>query len=109
MNARSRAQKDAAWVRAFHSQERVEWVQARPSAASGKGPCENAHVKSGGTSRRADYIWIVPLTFDEHRKQLHQHGHKTFEARYGIVLLDEAARTQAEWLEYLRETTRPSW
>lgn len=109
MNARTQAQKDANWLRAFGSVERAGWVNARPSVATGRGPCVNAHVKSGGTSRKADYIWIVPLTWHEHANELHQHGQKTFERLYGIDLIEEAVKTELAWQAFLRGETRPSW
>jgi hypothetical protein len=73
-----------------------------PSVVSRKKPCENAHVKSGGVGRKADAKWIVPLTFDEHQ-ELHQHGQKTFEKKYGINLVEQAKRIEKEWQSWIKQ------
>lgn len=80
------ARKARGWARAYGSVARVEWVCSLPSVASGKGPCENVHVRGGGASRKADACWIVPLTRREHRVELHQWGKQTFERHYGVDL-----------------------
>jgi hypothetical protein len=87
------------WLRAFGSPERCEWIKGLPSVASGETPCENAHVRTGGTSRKADACWIVPLTDYEHRVELHHLGKPAFNAKYGIDLDTEAARIDAMWQE----------
>lgn len=101
--AKSSAKQTANWRRAFGSVERVEFVKALPSVASGKGPCVNAHVRTGGTSRKADACWIVPLTDYEHRHELHQHGARWFEAKYSVDLEACAVATEAAWLTHLEE------
>lgn len=82
--------------RSFHSVERVDWIRSLKSVASGRTPCVNAHVKTGGTGIRADYKWIVPLTHEEHM-ELHQHGHKTFERKWNVDLLLAARAVQDLW------------
>lgn len=82
--------------RVYGGSARCGWIAAQPSVASGRGPCVNAHVRTGGIGRKADARWIVPLTFDEHG-ELHQHGIKTFERKYKIDLLEEARKTEREW------------
>ena len=44
----------------------MEWIRSLPSVASGRGPCEAAHTATGGTSRKAGWETIVPLTMVEH-------------------------------------------
>lgn len=97
------------WLRVFGSYDRVEWVTAQPSVASGRGPCVNAHTKNGGAGRKADYIWIVPLTNFEHTAELHQHGQRTFERKYSIDLIQCAVDTEARWQTHLRETGVVPW
>ena len=75
----------------------VEWIQSLPSVASGKGPCEAAHVGTGGMGRKGDWTSIIPLTVQEHRAELHQWGPRTFEARYRLSLADEVAMIQRLW------------
>jgi hypothetical protein len=84
------------WLRAYGSSERVMWIIRHPSVVSGRGPCVNAHVRTGGVGRKADAKWIIPITFKEHN-ELHQHGQKTFEQKHGIDLLKAAEKIEAEW------------
>lgn len=95
------------WERAYCSQERVEWVRWLPSVISGKKPCVNAHVRTGGTAFKADYIWIVPMTFEEH-EELHRHGIDTFAAKYKIDLDAAARMVEIQWQSYLTQP-RPAW
>ena len=77
----------------------VEWVQAQPSVASGKGQCEAAHTKGRGAKLKGHWSTIVPLTHEEHIGELHQHGAPWFEAEYGISLEAKAAETVSRWFE----------
>lgn len=105
----SRRYADEEWRRIYGSPERAEWIEWQSSVASGQTPCENAHIKTGGTGRKADYIWIVPLTWEEHRIELHTLGRETFEAKYKIDLDAKAIETERRWQDYLTSTTRPAW
>lgn len=87
------------WARAYDSPEFVEWIRVQPSIASGKGPCVAAHSRTGGTRRKADACWNVPLTQAEH-DELHDHGIKTFEAKFGISLAFHAPRIWQQWLAF---------
>lgn len=91
--------KAAAFARAYGSQARVAWVQGLPSVVSGAGPCENAHVKTGGMGLKASAIWIVPLTSAEHA-ELHAVGMRTFEARHNVNLFREAQRVALAWEQH---------
>jgi hypothetical protein len=103
---------DAEFARVYGSKERVEWMQGLPSVATGKGPCVCAHIRhssgGGGTGRKADFIWTVPLTYVEHQ-QLHQRGASWFHEEYGLDQddLDTLARVcVAAWeKEQARRTT----
>jgi len=91
--ARSRAPKD--FARVYGSKARVAWVAAQPCAACGKGPCENAHTKSGGVGRKADYRHIIPLCAACHRVQ-HSKGWKAL--GFNAAKLEYVAyRTQFQW------------
>lgn len=107
MAARLAEWKAEKFAREYGSQERVEWVRDLASVVSGKRPCVNAHVRTGGTSYKADYIWIVPLTNEEHH-ELHQHGIKTFIAKYAIDLDAAARMVELQWQSYLTRP-RPAW
>ncbi len=88
--------------RVYGSVDRVHWIKRLPSIVSGRAPCENVHVKSGGMGRKADACWIIPLTSWEHR-DLHQHGPTKFFEIYGRVIDLEAAAVETErrWQEHL--------
>jgi hypothetical protein len=88
--------------RVYGSLDRIEWVKGLPSVASGLYGCENAHVGGGGMAYKAAARFIVPLTWHEHRVELHQTlGRKSFEAKYQIDLLEKAAEIEAAWQVYL--------
>jgi len=90
----------ANWLRAYGSPERVEWVTWQPSVVSGYVPCDNAHVRSGGKSRKADACWIVPLLPDEH-DELHKIGKASFEAKYDLDLDALAGVIEMAWKRFL--------
>lgn len=73
--AKPKAKKRTAsdFARVYGSKARVAWVSAQPCIACHRTPCENAHIKSGGVGRKADYTQIVPLCPFCHRLQ-HQKG-----------------------------------
>lgn len=98
------ARASLALARAFGGEERVVWIQAQPCIACGRGPSTNAHVRSGGASRRADAQWIVPLCPPCHT-ELHQFGQKTFEAVHGIDLGHWAQVIDARWDAYVCRNT----
>jgi hypothetical protein len=100
IKASNPARRKSEWQRCYGSKERVAWVKSRPSVASGKGPCVNAHTRSDGAGRKADACWIVPLTDAEHR-ELHRIGVASFEARYGINLEFMAAQTAMAYADHL--------
>lgn len=72
---KAKAKSSAEFARIYGSEARIEFVKALPCIACGKGPCENAHIRSGGMGRKADYRDIVPLCESCHRLQ-HQKGWK---------------------------------
>jgi hypothetical protein len=82
--------------------DRAAWVRALPCILAGRhvceGPVENAHVKGGGGSRKADARFIVPACHGAHRgpKGMHD-GIKSFAARWGLDLLALAADVERRW------------
>lgn len=89
--------------RAYGSEARVEWMRAQPSVVSGRTPCVNAHVKTGGMGRKADAAWIVPLTHEEH-EELHRMGVLTFERHYVIHLASAAEAVERKWQVHLQQS-----
>jgi hypothetical protein len=96
------------WKRAYHSQERVEFVQALPCVVTGETPSVNAHTFTGGTSRKGDYTTIIPVTAAIHQLA-HDQGWNVALAKCGKFpsvhrmrdfLRALAAETQAAWLAY---------
>ena len=85
------------FARVYGSKARVAWVVAQPCLVCKGGPCENAHIKSGGVGRKADYTQIVPLCQKCHRLQ-HQKGWAAL--GYNAARLEYAAyRTQFWWAQ----------
>lgn len=55
--------------RVYGGKERLEWVRSQPCCVCARNDgCENHHVRSGGTGRKADARWIVPLCAWCHRR-----------------------------------------
>lgn len=82
--------------RQYHSRERVRWVRGLDCLVCFCGPCDNAHVRTGGMGMKASYVWIVPLCHSCHA-ELHTAGIRTFEGRYDLDLEDAARMVQEMW------------
>lgn len=91
-----RNRKSSEFLRIYGPPGRVEWIKGLPSVVSGRSPCVNAHTRSGGMGRKADYATIVPLTHEEH-EELHRTGQRTFEARYSVDLKAMAEQVERRW------------
>lgn len=87
--------------RIYGSKARVQWVKSQPCLVCGFGPCENAHVVSGGMGRKADANTIVPLCRDHHW-QSHHYGWDVMANRWGRedFRLRLAADVQTRWERY---------
>lgn len=101
------ARRKREWARAYHSQERVAFVQRLPCCVCVSRPwplpmgeSQNAHTESDGAGRKAGYQTIAPICHAHHRN-LHQVGAVTFARFYAIDLAQCAANTQAAWLAHL--------
>jgi hypothetical protein len=92
-------------ARSYGSLARVNWVKRHPCCVPGceNQNVENAHIKSGGMGRKADYHWIVPLCFEHHRggdDSIHELGSaELFDKVHDISLEYIAARLEREWQE----------
>ncbi len=98
------------FARCYGSRERVSWINEHPCLLSGafffdasggkyRGCCagktENAHIKGGGGSRKADAQFIVPLCQSHHTtsdSSLHYLQPLLFERMWRVNLADEAAK-----------------
>ena len=87
------------WLRSYHSVERVKFVAEVLRCHICGREAENAHVASGGMSRKADYDKVVGLCAEHHR-ELHNEGAKSFEAAYGFSLQELAAWVETEWRQH---------
>jgi hypothetical protein len=77
---------------------------SQPCAVSGqRGDVVQAHAKGGGIARKADAEFVLPMLRTLH-DELHQHGVKTFEAKYRVSLLALAALTEARWRHFQSNT-----
>lgn len=84
--------------RIYGTAERLDWLHSLPCCVTGvRGDIEAAHVVTGGTGRKADAKWLVPMARELHR-QLHQHGVRTFQKRWGVNLKALAIETERAWL-----------
>jgi hypothetical protein len=100
VNVERRAEE---FERAYGGTSRVAFVKSLACVAgrvsltmSCAGAIENAHIRTGGTGRKADAKLLIPLcTF--HHRALHAHGPVAFERVYGLDLEAEAAATQSVW------------
>lgn len=84
------------FVAAYHSPERVAFVQALPCRNCAETPSDNAHTENGGMGLKGPYTSIVPLCGRCHR-QLHTMGRESFEAMTELDLSHEAALTEKWW------------
>jgi hypothetical protein len=98
----NRERKSKNWIRAYGSVERVEWVKQQGCVVCGRIPSLNAHTITGGTGRKADAKYIIPLCALDHAV-LHIVGRACFEAEYGINLESLAAEYESRWRAHLAE------
>ena len=100
--------RSAEWQRAYHSQERVEWVKRRRCDVCGRYPTwheqnENAHVTTGGTGRKADYQLIITACPPCHHAIDSGEGKRAVERHTGKDLRELAAGVETEWQDHQRE------
>lgn len=88
----------ARFERVYGGAERADWMTLQPCILGCPAPSVNAHVKTGGTSRKADARWIVPACA-AHHDEMH-HGQQSFEAKYGVDLEALAHVYDARWEAY---------
>ncbi len=90
------------FARIYGSRARVAWVKGLVCCAitnACEGPIENAHVRTGGTGRKADARFIVPLC-RVHHARLHRMGAASFEHGFGLDLQQWAERIEAAWQKF---------
>lgn len=86
-----------AFLRAYHSEERVEWVQGLPCVVPGcRKPSENMHIEGDGGSRKAGYEKVVPCCAGHHRT-LHEIGREEFEGHFYVDLAALALDCERTW------------
>ena len=104
------ARRRKEWARAYGSKERVAFVKSLPCATChATEGIENAHIRTGGKGRKADYVAIVPLcrsnSYGEGcHNYLHRVGRASFEWAWGIDLDAAAAATEKAWVEFQGRT-----
>ena len=95
MNPARRAKE---WARAYGSLERVFYINNHLSCVVEtcvRTDLQNAHIETGGMSRKADADKIVPMCSEHHA--LHHTGAETFVECYGLDLQAMAAETERLW------------
>jgi hypothetical protein len=108
----NRQRKSKNWIRAYGSEQRVEFVRSLGCSVCGAIPSENAHIVTGGVGRKADAKSIVPLcgrrstfelAFVGHHGLLHEWGRETFQRFFNINLAKAARETESAWRAHLAE------
>ena len=104
---KSRKRSAAEQERIYGGETRLKWIQAQGCLVEASdlsdcvGDVANHHVQTGGTGRKADAEFIVPLCHGHHDEA--HHGRTTFEWKYGINLREEAAKLEKRWQVWHRE------
>ena len=102
VNPVNRKRRDKEWARAYGSIERVFYVSTCMCCAvescTNYGDNHNAHIETGGMSRKADADRVVPLCPRHHAE--HHTGAEMFVECYGIDLNTAALETQRAWEIY---------
>ncbi len=105
-NRVNRVRKPKNFVRTYHSVERVEFVQALHCIVDGceSTVSETAHVcddGSKGAGRKSGYRCTAPVCREHHNELDEEIGSEAFSLKYGLVLEDEAAKTEAAWVAHV--------
>lgn len=91
------------------------WIKQQPCVVCGRTPCDAAHIKTGGGSRKADVDQTVPMCssivatgyvghHDEYDGRARAGGKATFAARYPSLDLPAlAVETQRAWRAFSGE------
>jgi hypothetical protein len=107
----NRARKAANLERAHGPAEFRAWIKTQPCVVCGRTPCDAAHLRNGGGSRKADVTETVPMCatiiaigysghHDEYDGRQRAGGRKAFLAKYPHLDLPAlAAETQRRWQE----------
>lgn len=104
LRPRNPARRAKEWARAYHSPERVQFVNSLRCVVgrSCGGAMENAHIKGGGMARKGAYELTVPMCHHHHIDVLHAVGSATFARAYDLDLPALAAATERAWLAFTR-------
>jgi hypothetical protein len=102
--AKNGKRRAKAFARAYHSKERVAFIQSLPCHACGVRPSDNAHIPdpSSGMGLKAVYTAICPLCRSCH-VILHAIGPSRFQIRYSVSLVAGANLAAAAWLAFSGE------
>lgn len=95
--------KAKAFAKAYHSEERVEFIRTLPCAVDwcDATRSDNAHIAGAGAGLKAGYVLVIALCRAHHtRLDTHPEGRRGFEQEYGLNLPQIAQTTHAAWLKY---------
>jgi hypothetical protein len=98
--------KAEAFAAKYGSPARARWITEQPCLVCRRLPSENAHTESGGMGMKAGPETIAPVC-SEHHRELHQHGIKTFEAKYAHELLGHSLALWAATYDQLWKRLNP--
>lgn len=98
--SKAKVRSNIEFQRIYGSKQRIEFVKNLPCSVCARKPSENAHIKSGGMGRKADYRHIIPLCKACHHTQ-HQKGWKAL----GLdAMLLEGLAYSTQWLWATRDS-----
>jgi hypothetical protein len=83
-------------TRIYGTPAHQDWLRAHGCVGCCTRPVELHHVRNGGTGRKADAEWQVPMCAPCHRLY-HQHGAATYEAAFAQTLGGRTLRQCALW------------
>ena len=96
-------------TRIYGTPDRQDWMRRYPCAICTlihhrqDSPSVIAHAIGGGTARKADACWTIPLCAQHHDEldgRLVAGGRKTFERKYDVDVRDLSRRVDHEWTLY---------
>lgn len=94
---RGRKRSAAEQERIYGPRDFRDWLHQQPCVITGtRSNIEQVHVIGGGVGRKAGWRFTVPMT-DELHRELHQHGVRTFERKWGVNLVCLAGMIQDRW------------
>ena len=91
-------------VKTYRSKKYMDFVKSLPCYVEGPlcgGEIAPHHTSTAGTGKKGNDLSCIPLCYEHHINQLHQHGRKTFEGVYAVSIPQMVMVTNWKYIEYL--------